>query len=65
VIQAEQHRQTERAYRISADELRLPGYLTMAKHHHVLWGLVCDEIRQHCRQHGLELPESVPAGPTV
>lgn len=50
VSEAERHRESER-------EFRLAGYDTMAERHQRLFALVCDEIRAHCREFGLELPD--------
>jgi hypothetical protein len=53
VAEAERHREAER-------EFRLAGHVTMAERHQRLFDLLCDEIRVHCRQLGLELPDWLP-----
>jgi hypothetical protein len=53
VTEAERHRESER-------EFRLAGYAAVADRHQRLFELVCSEIRFHCREFGLELPEWLP-----
>jgi hypothetical protein len=53
VSEAERHREAER-------EFRLAGHATMAERHQRIFELVCGEIRLHCREFGLDLPDWLP-----
>jgi hypothetical protein len=44
----------------SAREFALAGYVTMAERHKRLLRLVCAEIRRHCMEAGLEIPDGLP-----
>ena len=42
-------------------EFGLAGYATMVEKHRERLDAVLGKIREHCREHGLPLPEGVPA----
>ena len=44
----------------SARELWLAGYVTMAERHQRLIRLVCAEIRRHCLESDLAIPDGLP-----
>ena len=47
-------------HRASIEEFRRYGYIAMRERHERLLTLVCEQIRLHCREHGLELPPECP-----
>jgi hypothetical protein len=57
VSQAERHRKAARDYRVFGSEVDLGGYWKMAENHDAMFVIVCDQIRSHCREHGLQLPD--------
>ena len=57
---AELLREVDR-HRFAIREFGLAGYVTMVEKHRDDLGSVLAEIREHCREHSLPLPEGVPA----
>jgi hypothetical protein len=47
-------------HRDAIREFGLAGYVTMVEKHRKDLGAVLTEIRAHCREHSLPLPEGVP-----
>ena len=60
VSQAERHRKAARDYRVFGSEVELGAYWKMAENHEAMFEMACDRIRRHCRDHGLQLPDSIP-----
>ena len=46
-------------HRDAIREFGLAGYVTMVEQHQTRLRQLCDRIRRHCQEHGLEVPAEI------